>query len=124
MFSLHFLKFSPNYNKPSKHTEKLPATQIMCKTTPSLLHPEKKKKKGRNGLLVQEFSIKLLLKPFPRLGFCCQHNIIQKSPLRKLFRYKSMICFKLFSSFLLFLQQTVDNSLPQIPIISNDFCIL
>lgn len=122
MYSLHFLKFSPNYNKSSKHTEKLPATQIMCRTTPS--HLPQEKKRGVNGLLVQEFSIKLLLKLFPRLGFCCQNNIIQKSPLRKFFRHNSTICFKLFSSFLLFIQQTVDNSLPQTPIISNDFYIL
>lgn len=72
-----------------------------------------KKEKSVNGLLIWELRIKLLLKLLLRFGFCSQYNIIQESPLWKFFRHKSLICFKLFSSFLLFILQAVYNSLPQ-----------
>ena len=50
---------------------------------------------------------KFLLKLFQGCSFCCYGNIIKKSSLRKFFRYKSLICFKLLCCFLIFTQETV-----------------
>lgn len=59
--------------------------------------------------LISEF----LLKLFQGWSFCCYGNIIEESSLRKFFRHKSLICFKLLCRFLIFTQETVYYSLQQ-----------